>query len=883
MKNILFFSFLYLLSISLFSKQIDVSTAEIIAKNYASVKNISSQKSGIQTQLIKTGKALISNQSEVISSYYIFNINQNEGFVIIAADDVAIPVLGYSNNGSFDTTNIPSSLQKLLFEFNKGVALLVENNVVSPTQHVQQWDDYISGNIQLQKNNSVAPLTTTQWSQRPNYNLSCPDNAPTGCVATAVGQILKYYNHPVMGSGYYSYNHDTYGTLSANFAATQYKWSKMPNKLVYTSPLEQKQAISELLYHVGVSLDMDYSPTGSGAFTYKVPNALKTYFKYSNDAQLIYRSSYSLNSWKNKIKEDLNKSRVVYHSGFCPDPQAGHAFVVDGYDENDLFHINWGWGGSFDGYFEINNLNPGSTYTWNQSQSAIIKIYPLAEEFALKLESRIQVADFSNSLVQSSIVFDSLSNPIDTVFYLDTLNAINSTPVDSTFLYDSLNFNQPFFVHTFIHNDGVKNYNGTLYFLLFSADDQILDTLGVINQSNIAPGTTKFFSIQHSGLTDLITGYYKIGIYFISANKPNMVFKNNYINPLNIKHIGVNSPVFSSLIPANAIQCNDFIERNKPFTFSISVTNKSGEEFLGYISVDLHQMNGNWIDEIDQELVYMDVNETIQINYTSSGLSNPSGTYKLVIWQQKDGENWKKMADGLFPASKEITLGQLDFTAMGDGYEENNTPARAFVFYPNFYNDEATINTYGSSIHIPSDVDFYNIKLEEGYEYTIQAKIHDAYLNQNGMSYTNDVVFSYLLDGKWVGDYYDDVDMPSFKVLNNTSLTFGVMSFYPETRGTYELEIHISRERLTNVQNHSVENKIRVFPNPSNGIFQVQAFNSSSDLNQFTVRGVTGNVVFKGTHNNNETIDLSILPTGTYWLEFKDNNNTITTPLIIQK
>ena len=204
-------------------------------------------------------------------------------------------------------------------------------------------------------------ICTTKWNQDSPYNLYAPEagSGPSGrcyagCVATAMSQVMKRWDHPTQGSGSHSYYCQGYGSQSANFGATTYDWEHMPDRLQGASQ-QEIEAVALLMYHCAVAVDMQFSPSGSGANSWDVPDAIQRYFSYSSHASLKSRDYYSLVNWQNMLKESHDIGWPVYYSGFSN--SGGHAFVCDGYDDNDLFHFNWGWGGSSDGWFVIDEID----------------------------------------------------------------------------------------------------------------------------------------------------------------------------------------------------------------------------------------------------------------------------------------------------------------------------------------------------------------------------------------------------------------------------------------------------------------------------------------------------------------------------------------------
>jgi hypothetical protein len=237
---------------------------------------------------------------------------------------------------------------------------------------------------------SVQPLLKTTWSQSAPYNQYCPtktnssgeqENCPVGCVALAIGQIMKYHNYPETGKGSKSYQPLGVGAvISADFENTQYKWSLMKNSYTrfgstkfYTD--EEADAVATMLFHAGVSVGTIYALSGSSAFAYgNIPRDLVENFRYSEDSiRYVSRADYTKEEWMNLIYNELSMGRPVFYAGNSP-TFGGHAFVIDGYDSTGRVHINWGWRGSDDGYYDIDLTEGENNYSKNQSM--VIGIMP---------------------------------------------------------------------------------------------------------------------------------------------------------------------------------------------------------------------------------------------------------------------------------------------------------------------------------------------------------------------------------------------------------------------------------------------------------------------------------------------------------------------------
>ncbi len=336
--------------------------------------------------LVQTGVS-----SEGTVCYYVYNVG-NEGFVIVSADDNYRPIIGYSKEGIFDTNNMSPECAYYLGSIAESRNVMRATGPVEPTVPTE-WKSVANTGKLISRNNGrgVDYLVQAKWDQNPApYNSMCPvepassdGHVVTGCVATAMAQLMSYWKYPAQGQGSHSYYHPVYGTQSVNFAQATYNWEHALNSYGVGYTTEQGEIAAKISYHCGVAVDMNYdwvssdpnSPhQGSGALSESVTGAISNYFRFSTAASLQSRSSHTLTAWQDKLKEQFDMGWPVYYAGRG---DGGHAFICDGYDDADLFHFNWGWGGSQNGYFAIDALNPYTTVTFNNDQRAIINFVPL--------------------------------------------------------------------------------------------------------------------------------------------------------------------------------------------------------------------------------------------------------------------------------------------------------------------------------------------------------------------------------------------------------------------------------------------------------------------------------------------------------------------------
>jgi hypothetical protein len=311
--------------------------------------------------------------------YYVFNIS-DQGYVIVSADDAVTPVLAYSFEGIFHKENQAPQFTAWMQQYARQIRFAQTNHAVPSTAVSEQWSSLLNPGsfprVPMKNILDVEPLITSNWNQPSPYNEMCPadpggsnGHAVVGCVPVCMGQIMYYYRWPDHGTGSYTYTDPTYGTQHASFDSTWYRWDNMKNTITSSD-----SGIAQLLYHLGVSVDLVYGPLSSGMYNHKAAYALKTYFKYSPETRYIYRDSTNLD-WDSLIIAHLNRKMPLYYAGWSVPNINGHAFVCDGYQGGDYFHFNFGWAGADNGYFYTNNLTPGGN-NFNLAQELILNIYP---------------------------------------------------------------------------------------------------------------------------------------------------------------------------------------------------------------------------------------------------------------------------------------------------------------------------------------------------------------------------------------------------------------------------------------------------------------------------------------------------------------------------
>ena len=864
-KTIGLIGLLTVFTLTTFAKQVDENTAKQVGQNFLTTKTSSQYlRSGTQLTLsyVAKSKANSSIASMQATTYlYVFN-SGNNGFVMVAGDDIVTPVLAYSDEGAFDPNNIPPNAAKWIEGYKNQIRFAIENDIKATDEISQDWLNLIEGNTSSNSEraaSSVNPLIQTKWDQGQYYNTLCPfDNqfnqrSVTGCVATAMAQIMKYWNYPANGSGFHSYNHSKYGTLSANFGSTTYQWGSMPN-LVTSS----NNAVATLMYHCGVSIDMNYgvsSQGGSGAQTLDVVDALKTYFGYPTSVQGKYRSNYSDAQWKNLLKTELDASRPVQYAG--TGSGGGHSFVCDGYDNNDFFHFNWGWSGSSDGYFSVNALSPGSLGTgggtggFNSNQRAIIGI---------QAPTGVQT------------------------FNLGLYNTVNPSS-------NPLYYGNAFTVTTNIANNGTNNFSGDYCAAIFDNAYNFVDYVeiktGLTLQGGYAYTNNLVFST--TGIFGMLPGTYYVGIFYRPTGG-NWVIVSNSGNYTNLIQMTVINPNDIELNSSMVLTPGTTFTKGQSASVNFNIVNDGNSTFYGQYQVNLYELDGSFVQTINT----INDNNGLPSGYTypspyitlsTSAITADPGTYLLAVIHKPNGSsNWQLTGSTYHQNPIKVTV-KLP-AIQPDQYEANNTITQAYTLPITFSGNTTTRNTIGSNCHIGSDYDYYKINLPAGYIYTISPRLHDSYNSGNGNTYSLDALFSYSTDGNTWSDAYDDIIGGSINASGGTTIYFHVSPYFAGETGTYLLDMTITRTLTTGITETELSDAINIFPNPTKGVVTIDFHNFNSTVTQINVLNVQGQIIsMLNDINQNQQLQFSLsdFAAGIYFVQIHSTNGILTKKIMLEK
>lgn len=343
---------------------------------------------------------------------YAFDLGRGEGFMLVSADDNAYPLLGYSDTGSL-AGELPDGLQWLLSEYAAQIEYAREHPAAVAYSAPQRIN--IGGSV---TRDAIGPLLTTSWDQGEPYNNKCPkygsEKTYTGCVATAMAQVMNYWQYPDVGTGSISYNAASVDKrLSMTFSNTRFDWGNMITSYNGSYTDAQADAVATLMKACGYAVKMDYGVDSSGALSMAVPYALKKYFGYDPNMRHEIRALYTSSQWDELMYTNLRDCGPIMYGGGSM-IGGGHSFVCDGYDGLGFYHFNWGWTGMSDGYFSLDALNPyalgaggGGGGGYNFTQDAVFGIRPATGDPVVERDiTLVQHGSLAGYIKDGKLIFD---------------------------------------------------------------------------------------------------------------------------------------------------------------------------------------------------------------------------------------------------------------------------------------------------------------------------------------------------------------------------------------------------------------------------------------------------------------------------------------------
>ncbi|MDR2009064.1 MAG: C10 family peptidase [Bacteroidales bacterium] len=389
MKKIILITLVSILIVgSLFSQKVTKEDALRVGLNFYqhNAKELSLTKSNYNVENYSTLKA--STNPEAI---HIFDFEEG-GFVIVSGDMSFTPILGYSYEGNFMNGETNPAVESWLNDYLMQMESAYEQKISPSPEILDVWADYASNNFSQTKarGDGVMPMIKTKWNQGKYYNYYCPTHPQakpeydgkvvTGCVATAMAQVMNYYKYPSRGKGQGQYFWGE--TITINYENEYYNWDKeLPEKLnesVVSQDSSLMYSVAKLMFHTGVSVYMNYGPFESGSSLEYAVISMRNNFRYRSGIELKYQSEVPNDEeWRFLLRNELDLRRPVLYRGNSS--TGGHAFICDGYQGSYFFHFNWGWGGSEDGFYYVGNLNPNNNMLYASNQGIMLNVAPEGE------------------------------------------------------------------------------------------------------------------------------------------------------------------------------------------------------------------------------------------------------------------------------------------------------------------------------------------------------------------------------------------------------------------------------------------------------------------------------------------------------------------------
>lgn len=874
MKRILSLLIIIASTTAIFAKPVSIQTAKNVGSRFINFKTNSTLKGNMSLDLVYTSSSVEVigwENPEKLNYFYIFNINKDKGYVIVSADNVVLPILGYSDESGFNPKGIPAQVSKWLEGYTAQIRYAIVNGLEANAKAKLKWSELLSDYSALagppMNKTGVGALTKNiTWDQEPYYNDKCPyDNTysqrtVTGCVATAMAQVMKFWGYPAKGSGFHSYSHSTYGTLSADFANTKYNWSAMPNKVTSTDT-----NVSKLMYQIGVSVDMNYnvaSKGGSGAYVISSASAgtncaeyaLKTYFGYDKALSGVERSKYTDAQWIKLMETESDSGRPVIYAGFGKG--GGHCFVMDGYDQNDYLHFNWGWSGYYNGNFEIDSLNPGGTGTgggsggYNSNQQAIIGIKGNASKttptFTMGLDGDV-VLNYSVNYYGNKIV-----------------------------------------VNTDIKNNGSNNFSGDLCAGVFDQNSAFVDYVQILTSKSISSGGTYAATFTDTSTYGFLPGNYTVYAYYRSSGGSWQRLNAISTSVTDYADLTVKNPDTLEMYAKDSLIPSVFV-KGKPASVHLNVwnTNQSGS-FIGDLDLSLYNLDGTWAANIDQKLGLNLPKNSYYVKgltFTTANVTVKPGTYLLALTRLDTmTSNWWLVGSTYYQNPIKVNVQAPALSP--DKYEVNDTTSTAYNLSLSFSSNSASVKTTGSNFHTGSDQDYYKAVLPTGFDYTITARLQDMYSSNDGNTYTVDAGFSYSIDNgaNWFGSY-DDVMPSAIKVKKGGTIIFHCTPNFTGSTGTYELDLALTRTVTSGIENAVANNKIEIYPNPAHSMINIDLSQLSENPEQISLINMQGQQIMNitsGLGQKNIPISVSNLAQGIYIVKIQTQKENITKEIMIK-
>lgn len=767
-------------------------------------------------------------------AFYIYNLGSS-GFVIVSADERTPEILAYSPDNRFSATNMPANLARMLQIYSTEI-----EGLDAGTQQVLSGENAFPSTLKLKSAvvaASVLPLLGhIQFNQDSPFNDLCPvdqktgTRTVTGCEATGMAQVMKFYQYPATGTGSNTYT--TKGlnlVLTANFGATNYNWATITDTYSSGSTTEQKQAVATLVYHCGVASNMDYGAISTTS-TGNMLNGLINHFGYDPNPRYYYRSYFTLQEWKDLIKADLNAGRPVFYEGSSG--TAGHLWVVDGYDANDLFHMNWGWGGLSNGYYRLTALNPddhgigGNGSGYNESQAVATYVRkPDASTTAFHFLGMKQILSQSAAVERNAYC------------QIDAYNLANA---------------------------GINSFTGTVSLNLYNEAGTLVSNVN-LNQTPVAinqlPATSEYpvYSFYIQVPAGVANGKYKLFAAYQASGEASsqlMRAKLGYFNYLNVEvtdtQILIGQP--QSAVPALALEnlaATSNFYSGILGTFDVKIKNNGAETYQSYIAINLKSTDGSLHQQLATEHAELAAGASVTYDLGTI-VQLPAGSYELLVLYDATNNPTAPATTTQLGASVAITV-----KATPTGAPSLELASK--ISFP----DATQVNKRKATL----TAEIKNSSADGLYNGQLYADIHDT----NGTFLKAMVVQTELIDLNTVKTvtFEGPIDLPvgDYKMVVYYVAGNQLIALTPTENNWLPFTL-IDKALDTGIDDQIAAGNLNLFPNPANDRLYLESKFQVKSLRLYNLSGQLlwlNNEAFTGTKN----IPVATLQQGIYLLRIE--------------
>lgn len=566
-----------------------------LSNNSSTAKHIKSINQGTVTP-----KLLNTITANNLPAVYLFDRGNNSGYLVLSADDSADAILGYCDEGTIDVNNMPPAMSFLLQSYADQIAIARSSKGTRTVQAKAH---------QVPEREAIHPMCESRWGLGSPFNGKTPNAYQTGCVATALAQVLKHYNYPTKGTGTASYTWNDQ-TLSYDFDNSTFDWDNMLNVYGNDATDAQKEAVSDLMYACGVTVQMNYKSGGSGAYAINIVKSSANYFNLDKSIRYCVRDYHEYEEWNDIIYDALKNCGPVMLGGCILNTlyTFAHEFVCDGYADNNLFHINWGWTGNYDGYFRLEALDPYSygiepeKSGYNYYQDVVAYIQPAKADskvFEQMYSSEFKIQNTSANLGGTALIKTDVIN-----YSSAPISGVSGIKISDI-------------------NGNLVQYVGGKKFTDLALTSSISIT-SVTIPSDLEDGTytvTPAFQGSDGEWHDVHVKITAVQSYTMNVANGKATFSADAAGTIKVEDFKLATPLYAS--PSSY---------NIPFRLDAKITCPDKHEYYGKLAMALYDTNDNLISTYSYTPLYLPAGETVDFSLYDSSTTITAGTsYKMAL------------------------------------------------------------------------------------------------------------------------------------------------------------------------------------------------------------------------------------------------------------